>query len=59
MPDQLQKTIEPDAPWARKEPFESGPRSLREGVPDTSNILKKLRTTDPNMAKRYRQRSGQ
>ena len=57
-PDRIQRPAAP-APWEKKEGEEGGPRRPDVSVPDTKELLKKMRRVDPNQAKRYRQRTGQ
>jgi hypothetical protein len=63
-PERIERPTSP-APWEKKEadggggPGDGGPRRPDTGVPDTKELLKKMRRVDPNQAKRYRQRTGQ
>ena len=60
-PEQQQRQREHEpAPWQPKEqmPFD-GPRMPNVEKPDTSNIIKKLRSVDRESSRKYRQRSGQ
>jgi hypothetical protein len=54
-----QRTVDP-APWEPKgeSPF-GGPRTPTIDKPDTSRLLKRMRSTDKNGSKKYRQRSGE
>ena len=58
MPERIQKPIEP-VPWGPKQGDGGGPRSPDVSRPDTKDLLKKMRKVDPNLSKRYRQRTGQ
>lgn len=58
MPDQQQKTPE-EAPWNKQEIGGGGPKSPNVNMPDTKELLKKMRRVDPNKSQKYRQRSGQ
>jgi hypothetical protein len=59
-PDQQQRQPSHDEPWLPKEqaPF-SGPRTPAVDKPDTSGIIKKLRSVERDASRKYRQRSGQ
>lgn len=62
MPDQEQKQRPNDggAPWDKQQGGDGGgPRTPNINKPDTSSILKKLKTVAPDQAKNYRQRTGQ
>jgi hypothetical protein len=54
-----QRPREEQAPWNRQENNSGGPRAPETAKPDTNSILKKLKTVNPNQAKRYKQRTGE
>jgi hypothetical protein len=58
MPNQERKPAGP-APWEPKQTDQPGPRRPDVDVPDTKELLKRMRRVDPNQAKRYRQRTGE
>ncbi|MCG3150531.1 MAG: hypothetical protein PCFJNLEI_04017 [Verrucomicrobiae bacterium] len=58
MPDRIQRPTSP-APWEKREVEDGGPKRPDATVPDTKELLNKMRRVDPNQAKRYRQRTGQ
>jgi hypothetical protein len=38
---------------------DGGPKAPNVSKPDTSNLLKRLRSIDPDQSRKFRQRSGQ
>jgi len=58
MPERERKPIVP-APWEPKQTDGPGPKRPDVDVPDTKELLKRMRKVDPNQSKRYRQRTGE
>ena len=61
MPEQTQKpSIEKiEEPWHKQLKQEGGPKVPEISKPDTSHILKRMRSVAPSQSRRFRQRSGQ
>jgi hypothetical protein len=58
MPEQMQRPPV-QTPWEKKSGDDSGPKAPNISKPDTNNLLKRLRSIDPDQSRKYRQRSGQ
>jgi hypothetical protein len=58
MPEQMQRSPEQN-PWEKKSMDDGGPKAPNVSKPDTSNLLKRLRSIDPDQSRKFRQRSGQ
>ena len=58
MPEQMQRSPV-ESPWERKGGDDGGPKTPNVAKPDTNNLLKRLRSIDPDQSRKYRQRSGQ
>ena len=58
MPDQMQRSPE-QVPWERKGGDDGGPKAPNVSKPDTSHLLKRLRSIDPDQSRKFRQRSGE
>jgi hypothetical protein len=62
MPEQQQRERpqQEQAPWTPRNagPFE-GPRAPAIDKPDTTSLIKRMKTVDSNQSKKYRQRIGE
>jgi hypothetical protein len=58
MPKQMQRSPA-ESPWEKKSIDDGGPKTPNISKPDTSNLLKRLRSIDPDQSRKFRQRSGQ
>jgi hypothetical protein len=56
MPEQRERER---APWSPSGPGEGGPKAPRIEKPDTKKLLERMRRVDPNIRRKFRQRSGQ
>ena len=49
----------PTLPWDNPKPEEGGPSRPKVTKPDNKNLLDRMRRVDKDLARQYRQRSGQ